>query len=201
MICQFFLLPSLDSIREVLSFTIDQERNAYRKSKTKSSSLSKQFEVFKMDSFVMEDFNPPNRSLSNSGRKQTELIVMSLNVLLMLVLFSISIHQAVLISSLQTQLNTMRHKSTKEMETEQMNRQTLEDKMNNVTMKISNQVEGLAKFTPYQTYRVPDSEKSVFTVKANQPILLKEDLITNSTWHFTHKGTEDTKALLLIPTG
>ena len=166
---QFFLLPSLDSIREVLSFTIDQERNAYRKSKTKSSSLSKQFEVFKMDSFVMEDFNPPNRSLSNSGRKQTELIVMSLNVLLMLVLFSISIHQAVLISSLQTQLNTMRHKSTKEMETEQLNRQTLEDKMNNVTMKISNQVEGLAKFTPYQTYRVPDSEKSVLPSKPINP--------------------------------
>ena len=166
----------------------------------------------------MEYFNPPDRN--NAGRTKARLIAaMCLSAILMLVLFGISIHQSVLISGLQTQHEDFASNTTGEMKTEQILRQRLQNATNNLTMEVSKQlrrmesninvvanvsneisdeVKGLAKFAPYQ--EAPNSGEDVFSVKANQSILLKEDMIMNSTWHFTHTEKEDSKALLLIPT-
>ena len=166
----------------------------------------------------MEDLKPPDRKkLSENGRNKKELIAMCIAALLILVLLGISIHQAIMISGFQIQLKAMAFSKTEEINekikialnnvstdvTHLVGR--LENKiktaLNNVSTEVSNQVGSLAKFTPYQIYQPPSSEKGVFTVKANQSILLKEDMITNSSWHFTHMGKQDTNSLLFIPPG
>ena len=171
-----------------------------------------------MDVFCMEDLKPPDRKkLSENGRNKKELIAMCITAVLILVLFSISIHQTIMISGFQIQLKAMAFSKTEEINekikialnnvstdvTHLVGR--LENKiktaLNNVSTEVSNQVGSLAKFTPYQIYQPPSSEKGVFTVKANHSILLKEDMITNSSWHFTHMGKQDTNSLLLIPPG